>query len=216
MPFNTEQFLDVFRRYNEAVWPAQWILHALALTAVVLAVGRRTDADRRIAGILAVLWLWMGAVYHLAFFRDINPAALGFGLLFLVQAAAFAWIGVRRRQLTFRVRADAVGLVGTALVLYALVLYPALGYALGRRYPAIPSFGLPCPTTIFTFGLLLWATPGVPRRLLLVPALWSLLGAVAAVRLGMVEDLGLLLAGAVTTGAVLRRAPARQFASEGA
>ena len=36
--FTRDEFFDVFRRYDEAVWPAQWLLAALALVAVVFAV----------------------------------------------------------------------------------------------------------------------------------------------------------------------------------
>ena len=31
LPFTAEQFFDVFRRYNESVWPAQLALNAIAL-----------------------------------------------------------------------------------------------------------------------------------------------------------------------------------------
>jgi hypothetical protein len=75
------------------------------------------------------------------------------------------------------------------------VAYPLLGYAAGHRYPATPTFGLPCPTTIFTLGLLLWADRPMPRWLLAVPIAWSALGASAALQLGVPEDLGLVAAG---------------------
>jgi hypothetical protein len=72
-------------------------------------------------------------------------------------------------------------------------VYPAISYALGHRYPAAPTFGLPCPTTIFTLGLLVWAGTALPRRVLIVPLLWALVGTSAALSLGMVEDFGLLV-----------------------
>jgi hypothetical protein len=213
VPFTVEQFLDVFRRYNEAVWPAQWILTALGVAAVVLALGRAPHAGRMIGGLLALLWLWMGAVYHLTFFRPINPAATAFGAVFLVQAALLAWLGVWRGALDFQVRRDAAGLMGALVILYALVLYPAIGHALGHRYPAAPTFGVPCPTTILTFGLLLWARPPVPRRLLIVPALWAVIGTTAVAELGMREDFGLSVAAIVATVAiVMRRSPRRRTA----
>jgi hypothetical protein len=44
-----------------------------------------------------------------------------------------------------------------------MVVYPLLGIRFGHSYPRAPLFGVaPCPTTIFTFGLLLWATRSVP------------------------------------------------------
>ena len=65
-----------------------------------------------------------------------------------------------------------------------------LGYFLGHRYPAAPSFGLPCPTTIFTLGLLLWKRDKMPAWLFLIPLLWSAIGFSAALVLGMKEDVG--------------------------
>jgi hypothetical protein len=57
--------------------------------------------------------------------------------------------------------------------------------------------GLPCPTTIFTFGLLLRSGRSVPLYVLPVPIAWSLLGFSAAYSLGIWEDVGLLLAGLI-------------------
>src|SRR6478735_636787 len=46
--------------------------------------------------------------------------------------------------------------------------------------PAVPTFGLPCPTTIFTIGVLLFAKAPVPRSAFIVPVLWALVGSTAA------------------------------------
>jgi hypothetical protein len=202
MPFTIDDFLDVFRRYNEAVWPAQWILFILALVAMVAAL--RGWQARVPAFILAFFWLWIGIVYHLAYFRAINPAAAVFGGLFIVQAGVFVWLGLRKPAVRFTVRRDAAGLFGGLLTVFALIVYPALGWLAGHRYPAAPTFGLPCPTTVFTFGLLLWALPTLPRRVLIIPVLWSVVATVAAFQLGMVEDFSLPLA-AMVAGAVAFR-----------
>jgi hypothetical protein len=205
LPFSEEQFLGVFAEYNRAVWPAQLFLYALAAAAIFLAARRRRHSGKVIAAILALFWLWMGVVYHLAFFAGINRAALVFGALFILQSLLFCAEGVRKRPLTFRFRADARGFFGATLFIYALVVYPLLGYLFGHTFPAAPTFGLPCPTTIFTFGMLLWVEGKVPVRLLLVPLGWSLLGTTAAVMLGMTEDLGLTAAGVLGTALIVSR-----------
>jgi Family of unknown function (DUF6064) len=74
-----------------------------------------------------------------------------------------------------------------------------LGYALGQTFPGSPTFGTPCPTTIFTFGLLLWADKKVPLSLLIIPVLWSIVGTLAALNFGIKEDFGLLVAGTIGT-----------------
>ncbi len=66
-------------------------------------------------------------------------------------------------------------------------------------------FGItPCPVTLFTFGLFLLTTEPVPRRLLVIPVIWSLIGGQAAFRLGMTQDWILLFSG-LTVIAILRR-----------
>jgi hypothetical protein len=205
IPFTAEQFFDVFRRYNEAVWPTQWLLAAMAVFAVVAAVRARPQSGQIASAVLAVLWLWSGIVYHLAFFTAINRAAVVFSALFVAQSMLFAWLGVRRHQLKFRARLDSAGIIGALLIVYALVIYPLLGDWLGHRYPEAPTFGVPCPTTIFTFGLLAWCDPPVPRRLVVIPALWAVIGTIAALQLGVPEDFGLSVAALIVTPVVLWR-----------
>ncbi|HEX6965260.1 MAG TPA: DUF6064 family protein [Gemmatimonadaceae bacterium] len=194
LPFTSEQFFDVFRRYNEAIWPAQWVLVALGLAALVLTLRGTPRGSRVIAGILALLWLWMGVEYHLASFAAINPAARLFAAAFTVQAGIVAWKGVWRTQLAFRAPAGLRGVTGGVILTYAFVGYPLLGEMLGHHYPYAPTFGAPCPTTLFTLGLLLWAAPPVPRLVWVIPVVWSLIGTSAAALLGVWEDLGLAVA----------------------
>jgi uncharacterized protein DUF6064 len=195
IPFTVDQFLRVFERYNTAVWPAQLILYVIALAVVYLAFQQRTDFSKSIASILSVFWIWMGLVYHLWFFSSINRAALLFALFFVLQGILFFIAGVLKSDLGFRLRRDLLGITGSVFLIYALVIYPALGYWFGHRYPAAPTFGLPCPTTIFTFGMLLCTDRRVPLYLLPIPLAWTFIGGSAAISLGITEDFGLLTAG---------------------
>ena len=92
--------------------------------------------------------------------------------------------------------------LGWSLVAIALVAYPVAGFALGHRYPAIPTFGVPCPTTIFTLGLLHLASSPVPRLAFAVPLLWCAVGSVAAFELGVPQDFLMLAAGLVSVPAL--------------
>src|SRR6476646_5210468 len=89
LPFTTEDFLKVFEKYNLAVWPMQYALYLIAIAAVILGVKTTSYSSKYISFILAVLWLWMGIVYHLLFFTLINKAAYGFGLIFIIQGVLF-------------------------------------------------------------------------------------------------------------------------------
>jgi hypothetical protein len=204
LPFSVDQFFEVIRRYNESVWPAQVLLLLVGLAAIVVLALKRPWSGVAISGILALLWAWIGLVYHLAFFTSINPLAYVFGALSLVGAGAFVWLGVVRRELNFAVRRDARSVVGLVLMAFALLIYPAWSTLAGHAYPNLPTFGLPCPTTIFTIGMLAMALEGKARIALVVPILWSLVGGQAAFLLDVPPDLGLLAAGLIALGLALQ------------
>jgi hypothetical protein len=214
IPFTMREFLDVFARYNQAVWPVQVVFIAAAVLVLFLAVQpMAATAGRAVAAVLAFFWGWMGVVYHALFFAPVNPAARLFAILFIAQgvmlAAWAAWSAP-----SFRFRTDVRGIAGAALIVYVLAAYPLLGYVFGHRFPYAPTFGLPCPTTIFTLGLLLWAEQ-VPVRLLAIPAAWALVATLAAVSLGMTEDYGLLVAALVAVPLVLAKHRGRSARARG-
>lgn len=204
-PFTTEQFLEVIVRYNQGVWPAQILFYVAAVLLIWLAVRPSEQSSRWIVAILAFTWAWMAVMYNWLYFTAINPAAWAFGGLFLLQAVAFLTAAFVGDRLAFRFEANAYGVTGAVFIAYALVFYPILGALAGHAYPRGPTFGLPCPTTIVTFGILLWASRPVPIWVVAIPALWSLIGATAAFQFGIPEDYGLLVAGVLGTILVVRK-----------
>jgi hypothetical protein len=198
LPFTLEQFHGVFRDYNTAVWPAQWLLVVLALAVVAAALRPRPWSGVFVSASLGFLWAWIALAYHLAFFARINPAAYGFAALSTAGAVVFFWLGVVRRRLAFRWVPGLKATAGAVLIAFALVVYPVWSAYAGHPYPETPTFGLPCPTTIFTIGVLCFAVPPTPRSPLIVPLLWCLVGAQAAFLLGVQPDLGLVAAGVVS------------------
>ncbi len=135
-------------------------------------------------------------MYHLWIFRQINPAATVFGFLFLAQAVLFLWLGIFGPPLAFAPSRWPWGRLGGALMAYAL-LYPAIGLLGGLRYPAIPTFGVPCPTTILTAGALLTVPRRAARLPAVIPIVWAAIGGSAAFLLRMRADLMLPIAGAL-------------------
>ncbi len=182
----------------------QLILIGLALGAVVLCI-RQRSGGKTISAILVFFWAWVAVAYHLVFFSAINPAAYLFAALFLAQAGIFLWLGVYEDRFRFRSGTDLSGMAGWLMIAYALVVYPLLGYAFGHVYPRSPTFGVPCPTTIFTFAMLLWQREPGRFYVLTIPLLWSLIGFTAALNFGIIEDIGLLLSGVSTADIIAIR-----------
>lgn len=204
LPFTPEQFFDVVQRYNKAVWPVQIWLTGLAVVTLALVWSRRAWAARAICAALALLWAWSGIAYHLAFFAAINPAAYGFALLFGLGAASFLAQAVRVGDLKFAAKRNATTVIGLLLVLYALVVYPVWSTVSGHAYPSLPTFGLPCPTAIYTVGILGMASGRRTWMLFVAPALWALVGTQAAFLLTVLPDLGLGVAGVVAVALAYR------------
>jgi hypothetical protein len=194
LPFTPEQFLEVFRRYNEALWPATVLLPMVGVACVaLLLLDKRTLSRRLVLVLVGALWAWTAIAYHYAFFSDINPAARWFALLALIQAVLFV-VASFGNVAEPKPLPQVDRMVGNVLVTFALVLYPALSYLAGHRFPAMPTFGAPCPTTIFTLGILAWMRSDLSWKYSVIPLAWSAIATVAALQLGMVEDLGLSFA----------------------
>jgi hypothetical protein len=194
LPFTREQFFDVFTAYNTMLWPvvlALWV--ASAFVAVLMLSSARRPSDRVVAMLLAVHWGWSALAYHVVFFTSINPAAWLFGAAFLVQAVLFFWWGVVRRSLRFDPRQASRAMIAWALIAYSLI-YPAINAAQHSTFVKIPTFGVPCPTTIFTAGLLMLATPRI-WRFSIIPIIWSAIGGSAAFLLGVRADYALPISG---------------------
>ena len=210
LPFTLDQFLAVFVTYNEAVWPAQVLAYLLGLLMVVFTIWPSNQRSRVVAAGLAVMWLWTGVAYHGMHFSTISAGAWGFAALFVIQSLLFVEAGVLRGRLAFGPAKGWTGWLGWALVAYASIGYPLLGQLLAHGYPAMPMFGItPCPVTIFTFGLFLLTTEPIPRRLLVIPVVWSLIGGQAAFRLGITQDWLLFFSG-LTVIVMLSRDHKRQ------
>lgn len=193
LPFSHSAFLAVFGRYNAAFWPVAAVLWVASLIALV-AILRRREWHPFISTVIATQWAWAGVAYHLHLFAEINPAAKGFGWAFVVQGVLVVVVGSAGGRLRY-VAGGAKRAVGLSLAAYGL-LYPLFAIVFVHSYPETPTFGVPCPTVLYTAGLLLLATPRRPV-LLVVPLLWGFIGGSAAILLGIVTDYPLLMAGVV-------------------
>lgn len=197
-PFTIEQFLGVFAAYNATIWPVQIVAFVLGLDAVTALWQNRRVASHLISAILALMWAWNGIGYHFLFFTAINPAATLFAAFFVAQAILFAISAMSSKGLRFETKRDARTLLGAGFIAFALVVYPILGIWAGHGLTKGPMFGVaPCPTTIFTIGMLLLARGRWVVWLSIIPILWSLVGLAAAWQLGIPEDSALPVAGVI-------------------
>ena len=142
------------------------------------------------------------------------PIPFLFAILFIAQAFIFQLEGVFRNRLSFRFKPDLYGLTGALMLFYGVFGYQALEYILGRGYPEILSFGMfPCPTVIFSLGMLLWTDKKFPAYILIFPVLNALSGFIPAFIIGIIEDIGLIISGLLALTMIFYRNK-RQHSSE--
>jgi hypothetical protein len=201
--FPLELFLRVFEKYNLDIWPMQVVAYIIGIVSLFFVIKRTEYSNRINAAILSFLWLWIGIVFFLLYFAPVFSLHYVFGGLFIIQGILFL-ANVFKPRVSFGCKRDVYSLVGILFIAYAMIGYPVVGYLLGHGHSA--PFGVtPCPTTVFTFGLLLLIDKKVPKLFLVIPLLWALIGGLPPVFVGVFEDIGLIVAGLLGTAMILYR-----------
>ena len=209
-PITFEQFLKLITGYNQAVWPMQIVAYILGISALFFAITETKYSSRIVSAILAFFWLWIGIVFSLIYVSKIMKLFIVVGILFIIQAILFLIVGVFKSNIPFRFRLDVYGAIGIIFIAYAIIGYPIIEYLLGRSYTQFLYIGLvPCPTTVFTFGLLLWMVKKLPKYILIIPFIISLDG-LLAIPLGVYEDIGMVIAGLLGTFMIIYRDKTRK------
>jgi hypothetical protein len=201
-----DQFFSMFARANAQVWPMQVVWYAAAIAAMAFAIRPFRGSSRLIAGFLAVYFLWLAIVFFAIYYSPLNDHSLAYAAMFALGGGLFLVAGVIRHDLEFRPKWGLLGMIGGTFMLYALA-YPAIDALTGHVFPAAPVFGVaPCPSAIFTAGLLLWAQPRMPMYVLVVPLVWLMAQSPAdALAMGVVADVARVPIGVVVTALLVWR-----------
>lgn len=205
IPFNTEQFFEVIEKYNLAFFPAQLIIIFLGILSVLLLHSKTAIKNKLIGGFLGILWIWMGIAYHLMHFTEINKAAYLFGGLFILQGILFLAETFIRKKLAFEFYGKFIDYVAYLFILFGIAFYPILIYFLEKSLVTTITLGLPCPSTILTFGFLILTNPKFSKYLLVIPGLWTIVGTSAAYNFGVYPDYLMAAAALVATWYLMRR-----------
>jgi hypothetical protein len=96
LPSTHDAVVEVFRIYNQAIWPAQAGAYLLGALAVLTALRPRQAADRLTLSVLAATWIWTGILYQGMFFSAINGAAVAFGIGVVLQGGLFVRVALGR------------------------------------------------------------------------------------------------------------------------
>ncbi len=204
-PFSTEQFFSVIEKYNTSVFPMQFVILIAGLLLLFWIFNGKKQNSKIPGTFLGLLWLWMGIGYHYLFFTTINKAAWLFGSLFILQGISILAETLLHKRFNQKSVVPKQLNAGYFLMIYGLIIYPVVSYFSEDSLISTISTGLPCPTTILTFGFILTYSKKIPRYLLIIPTLWSLIGISAALNFGVYQDFVMVVAALVVNVWILRR-----------
>lgn len=199
LPFTVEQFFQVIENYNKAVFPAQLVILLAGIITISLLFKNTANKSKWISGIIGGIWIWIGIVYHIIFFTSINPAAFVFGALFIAEGLLVLRCAFLKRNLNFILTKSIAAYTGFFLILYGLIFYPVVSYLVESSFSKTIALGLPCPSTILTFGFFILAARQFPKHLLIIPIIWAIIGVSAAINIGVVQDLMIIVAAIAAT-----------------
>jgi hypothetical protein len=192
-PFLTEQFFLVIEDYNQWIYPFQVLLLILGFLCFGLLFLKKSYKNKIIGSILGFFWIWTGLIFHIAIYSSSNSYAYAFGGIFILQGLFIIIETFNDNKLVYSVKTRNRYILGYILLAYGLIVYPLVSYIAQGSVTNIESLGAPCPTTIITFGFFMLTSVKFPRYLLIIPAVWALIGLVTAINFKIYEDFIIIL-----------------------
>lgn len=181
-----EQFWIVISNYNQATWHIQICFIVFIILAVILAMRTRLVFLPKV--ILSLSCLYTGVIFFFIFDQSVT-AFLFAGPLFIATGFLFSYDALRHKEIEFKKFTP-----GSITMLVMCILYPAVSFLLGHRYPAQVLYILPCP--LISIGIVIYSR--YKTRLFFLQILmiiWAVTGLPKAFIFDVMEDLILFMAG---------------------
>jgi hypothetical protein len=198
--------LGYFESYNKRIFPLQIVMAVIAIGlvgSVFFVPGVTTTI--LLNAFLSITFGWIGVAF-LFLMGDMKQR-----IPFVPYATAATYlplvvifiIDIFSKQAAYKIPLPGWRLdVSLFIMFWGIILYPLSGYVIGHRYPRVPLFGaMPCPTNIFTIGMLTaFASNSLEITALFILSSMAIIGAVKAAILGydgerIREDFALLVSG---------------------
>ena len=156
--FAPDTYWRLFEQANQEVWPFPLVVPLLL--ASCLAVRWRFDrtVPYILAGLLACAWAWCGGYFVARWYAPINWLAAYSVPLFYLQALLLLGFGILGNGFSGQPAAGAQRVVGWAMTVGGLFLYPLAAHHRGQGAMGGEFLGTaPDPTAVATLGLCLLA-----------------------------------------------------------
>ena len=168
VPYSKEVLDSVVYEYQEFFFPIQFIFIFLALLVVYLIWKSENKNNKTIVSILAIFWIWIGAIYEMKYYISINWFGLYIGSFFILQGLLLLWFGLIKKEVVF-IRNN----YSLLAVLILVLCYPALQIISGMHYFESSIIAmLPDITVLFFLILFFVNTQKRIWSLFIIPLVW--------------------------------------------
>jgi hypothetical protein len=169
LSFSLEEFLLVLESYNLGIWPLQILAYVLILLVLFISLKPTKYYSKIVLAALSFFWLFTGIVFCFIYWAPTHIFGYIFGICCTVQGLLFLY-SIIKSDITIDPQDKSYKIIGILFVFYAIIGYQVFGYYLGHIYPKFFAVGLvPCPTTIFTFGLFVIINTKIPIKYVAIP-----------------------------------------------
>lgn len=94
--------------------------------------------------------------------------------------------------------------LGYLFILFGLVIYPVISFAVEQSLARTIALDLPCPSTILTFGFLMLTDRKLMKYFIIIPSLWTVFGLSAAINFGVYQDFMMIVVAILTDVLLIR------------
>lgn len=210
--FSPEIFARLIASYNAEFWPAHIVFGIIGAALIGLVCFPSWFQGRAVALLLIISWLWTGYIFHFERLSAINWIAYVYAFIFLMQVLRLSWIGLKRDELRFSLKATLSDSFGFIVLLYAIIVYPLITvYQSGLLQ--IEMFGLlPIPVLIATFGIILMSEEKPKLILLLAPAVASFFEGLTAIAADHYHAVSVLIIAVISVIIITWRSYIKEYA----
>jgi len=189
-----EMFWRTISGYNQATWKAQIAIYAIGILLTVLLYKNPNNGTKKAFKLfLAFCFGWIAIMFFLLHgSAELNKyvTATLFGLisiLFLVDVFINKNEFIKNKKYS-----------KWAYFLYILFFtYPFLSFALGKHFPTITTWLMPCPLTVYTIAVLISFFPRIDYKIFVLLIMWALGGLPKIFMFKVPEDVILFISGIV-------------------
>lgn len=185
-------FISTIADYNSNTWKFQIAFYLIGILLTILIYKKPVDSVKRAMKLyLGICYLWISTVFFLRygsgeFHKELTAAYFG-----LISILFFIDIFTNKITLERNRRYDK----GVSAIYILSLLYPVVGFLLGRHFPEISMWLMPCPLTVFAIALLTSFKTAKNTWMYILLLLWALPGLPKSFMFNIQEDLILGLAG---------------------